>query len=250
VNVPRRYRIALRAYPRAYREARQDEIQATLAEADDARGGRPATREAAALLRHALELRVRGSALRLAGLLVLAAALAPSGLWSTHTAVFEGGTGRSLDGPDLIVRLALAAAAILALTRRPVLAAIAGLSFPLAFQLVQRLAWADASGTDDSVLIGPRLSLPLCLLMFVAAVAAGRLSEVARRRAVMALLATASAAALAQAIHRPDLPGAGYAEPWIADLGPAAALAAAGLLLAAASAPSRLHSILMRRRRI
>jgi hypothetical protein len=48
MTAPRRYRIALRAYPARYRKGRGDELLSTLADGDDERG-HPSTREALAL---------------------------------------------------------------------------------------------------------------------------------------------------------------------------------------------------------
>jgi hypothetical protein len=50
MSAPRRYRLALLAYPGAYRAARAPELLATLAEGDDERG-HASMREAAALVR-------------------------------------------------------------------------------------------------------------------------------------------------------------------------------------------------------
>ena len=70
---PRRYRIALRAYPGRYRKGRGDELLSTLADGDDERG-RPSTREAVALGYRGLLQRGR-IATSSDGLLVIAASL-------------------------------------------------------------------------------------------------------------------------------------------------------------------------------
>ncbi len=50
VRTPRRYRLALLAYPASYRADRGPELVATLAEGDEERG-RPSVHESAALVR-------------------------------------------------------------------------------------------------------------------------------------------------------------------------------------------------------
>ena len=73
MTAPRRYRIALRAYPGRYRNDRGDELLSTLADGDDERG-HPSSREALALAYRGLLQRGR-IATSGDGLLVIAASL-------------------------------------------------------------------------------------------------------------------------------------------------------------------------------
>jgi hypothetical protein len=93
MSAPRRYRLAIRAYPAAYRMARGPELLATLTEGDQERG-RPSLREAAALVHRGLAM--RACMLTLPDWLLVAAAVLPlialvgGFTWSERIFLFEG----------------------------------------------------------------------------------------------------------------------------------------------------------------
>jgi hypothetical protein len=144
MRAPRRYRLAVFAYPSAYREARGRELLATLADGDDDRGG-PSTREAAALAYRGLQQRA-GIAVSCEGLLAIAAVIvlltAIFGLtWVERTFLLDGQVAASYwSGPDRWWAVALVTCAFTALAAGPLRAAedrrrrrrAALLTFPLA----------------------------------------------------------------------------------------------------------------------
>ena len=257
---PRRYRLALSAYPARYRNSRGPELLATLADGDDERGG-PSTREALALAYSGLLQRGRIAA-SADGLLVIAATLVLfamfAGLtWAERIWLFEGevaAIGGDSPGQWTAAALTIAAFAILAAgplravddaRRRRTVAALAFLaallvwsapasvfkhSIPSASELVEFLRWNLAG-----IYSNWQMSLP-----FAATASAGTwlilkglstLSSTARRRALAAGLFAAGAVSVALTWARPDTP-APYGRSAFADLGAAVFVTAAGMLLA------------------
>jgi hypothetical protein len=264
LNGPLRYRIALRAYPAAYRRARGAKLLATLADGDDDRGGRSA-KEAAALVYRGLAMRTgvatSGGGLLVAASVVLLVALTGGFTWAEREFLFRGDTAAyGTDRPGLWLSTALAVVALAALTIGPSGAwdsprrrrAAILLACPLALAVFTgpgRVVHIGLSGTGS---VGEFLgSLPAAVyanwnLTLPASVAAmlgmalvlrilDRLRPSARPRALAAALVLLSATAVVQAWHRPDLP-AEYGRSAFADLGAGAFVAALGLLLAAVAA--------------
>ena len=128
MSAPRRYRVALRAYPAAYRRSRGSELMATLADGDDDRG-RPSMREAGALAYRGLAMRIR-AATSPEGLLTAAAVLVLVSLiggfsWADRVLFVHNERGDSApvtitwDGPGIWWQTALAAAAFVVLATGP-----------------------------------------------------------------------------------------------------------------------------------
>jgi hypothetical protein len=162
MTAPRRYRIALRAYPAHYRKDRGDELLSTLADGDDERG-RPSTREALALGYRGLLQRGR-IATSSDGLLVVAASLVLVLMlfnlsWGDSVMRLHPGiiVGWNL-GPGTWVEAVLLASACTVLAagpgravedpRKRRLAAVAVFFFAL-------IAWAGPGGIFRYVLPGP-----------------------------------------------------------------------------------------------
>ncbi len=162
MTAPRRYRMALRAYPGRYRKDRGDELLSTLADGDDERG-HPSSREALALAYRGLLERGR-IATSGDGLLVIAASLVLVLMlfnlsWGDSVQPFDRGItiGWNL-GPGTWVEAALLASACTVLAAGPGRAvddprrrriATAAVFF---FALV---AWAGPGGIFKYVMPGP-----------------------------------------------------------------------------------------------
>jgi hypothetical protein len=263
MTVPRRYRLALRLYPAAYRARRGAELVATLADGDDDRGG-PSTREAAALAYRGLIERARLAASP-DGLLVAAAALVVLALaggftWSERVFLFRGAVGAiASDPPGFWWAHALSTGAFVVLAvslgpawdsrRRRTATALLALPFtvvmftspgrlfhaglPDAETLVEFVKWAPAAVFDNWPLTLPA-SASSMLVTWIALWVCGRVGPVARRRALGGAMVLLCASVVGQAWHRPNLP-AEYGRSALADLGPATYIAALGLLTALAA---------------
>ena len=164
MTTPRRYRLALLAYPASYRADRGPELVATLAEGDEERG-RPSLRESAALVRRGIAMRARRLE-RPDWLLAAAAALALLALlgaftWAERPFLFRGNAGGFMtDGPGVWWALALGVAAYVA---------VAALFF-------------DAAETPRRRRIAALLAAPLALVIFATrAASSGRDSRGPRR---------------------------------------------------------------------
>ena len=255
MRAPRRYRLAVLAYPSSYREARGRELLATLADGDDDRGG-PSTREAAALAYRGLQQRA-GIAVSGEGLLTIAAVIvlvtAILGLtWVERTFMLDGDVAAMyMSGPDRWWAVALVACAFTVLAAGPFRAAedrrrrrrAALLAFPLALLFLNAPGWLFANGFPNPAEFGDYLVLRVeatwanraITVPDAAMVAAGTwlllavVSELrprARLPVLAATLAILSAAAVVATWDRPvlhvDDPRAhvdAYAQSAFADLG-------------------------------
>jgi hypothetical protein len=275
MSTPRRYRIALRTYPAAYRRERGPELVATLADGDDNRGG-PSTGEAFALALHGLALRAAavGSP---QGLLAVAAALVTLPLigafgWAEHTFVSESGTwaGFAVDAPGLWWQTALATVAFVALAIGPgkvlerprrrlactlLAAPVALLVFatparifdaglPDAAAIAQSLGWLATAPVDY-----PQLTLPPILLAVLGTWFSlrllGRMTPPRRQRVLACAFIALAGAVVVDAWQRPDIP-VPYERSAFDDLEAGTFLVIAGLVLALASLlhrPSRAREL-------
>jgi hypothetical protein len=258
MRTPRRYRLALLAYPRVYRAERAPELLATLAEGDTERG-RPSMHEAAALVRRGVAMRGR----MLAGpdwLLVAAAVLPLIAMVGGFTWAEDHFVDTAIltTGPDWwSFAMGVAAYAVLAVLlfdalrspRRRRIAAL--LAAPVAFLLFTApgnlfnagiptvTAVLDYAVWSVEATFHNRGSL---LPAFIAAVVAtllalevlARLASQIRRRLLSLVVAGLAAATVAKSWMRPDVP-AEYANSAFADLGTAALLAALAVPLALAA---------------
>jgi hypothetical protein len=271
VTTPRRYRLALLAYPAAYRAERGPEILATLADGDDERG-HPSLREAGALVGRGITMRARKLErpdwlLAAAAALVLAALLGAF-TWAERPFLFRGDVGGYMwDPPGVWVTLALGVTAYVAIaalffgaaeTRRSrrITALLAAPFALLLFATPGRLFWPGFPGPEavldhvrwmaSAVYHNDTITIPTAL----AAVAAtwislrliGSLAAETGRRVLSIALALAAAVAIGQAWVRPDLGSdiprpamEGYAQSAFADLGIAALLASLAVVLALAA---------------
>lgn len=266
MNGPLRYRLALRAYPGAYRRERGAELLATLADGDDDRGGRSA-KEVAALVYRGLAMRTgdatSGGGLLVAAAVVLIVALVGGFTWAerpflVHSATGVPATGTySTDGPELWLSIAIAVLALAVLTvgtdgawdspRRRRAAIL--LACPLALAVFTTPGQIVSVGLSGPSSIGQFLeSLPAAVyanwtLTLPASVAAmiglavvfrvlDRLRPSTRPRALAAALVLLSATAVVQVWNRPDLE-AEYGRSAFADLGAGAFVGALGVVLAA-----------------
>jgi hypothetical protein len=261
MNSPLRYRLALRAYPSAYRRARGSELLATLADGDDDRGGRSA-KEAAALVYRGLAMRAgnatSGGGLLVAASVVLLVALTGGFTWAERAFLFRGDVAAyGTDGPGLWLATAIVVVALAALTigpsgawdspRRRRVALL--LACPLTLGVFTTPARILYAGPSDWAAISEflghlpaavyanwRLTAPASIAavlgLAITLRALDRLPQPARPRALAAALVLLSATAVVQVWHRPDLP-AEYGRSAFADLGAGAFVAVLGLLLAA-----------------
>ena len=263
MTAARRYRVALRAYPRGYRSKRGSELLATLADGDDDRG-RPSTREATALAYRGLVMRARLAASP-EGLLVASAALlllaVTGGLtWAERVVPLHGNAAAGgSDGPGLWWTLAIGVSALTTIAAGPfgVLgsprrrAVTVLLACPLAMAVFTQPGRIFYAGLPDAATVAEFLewlpaavfhnwaitlpaSLASMLGTWIALRALERLNPPGRHSALAAALAILGTVAVAQAWQRPDL-AAEYGRSAYADLGPATFVAALGLLLAMAA---------------
>jgi hypothetical protein len=263
VRTPRRYRVALLAYPAAYRAARGPELVATLAEGDEERGG-PSLRESAALVGRGITMRAR--MVDRPDWLLIAAAFLPlvavvgGFTWAervfTDSAILTTGPGWWGFAMGVAAFVALAVllfAAHETARRRRITALLAG---PLAFLVFSAPGNLFNGGVPspgsvldyavwsvEAAFVNRTHTLPAIVAAmlgtWLALKVLARLTPQARRRVLSLVLAALGAVAVAQSLIRPDLP-AEYAQSALADLGGAAMLAAVAVPLAlAALLPSR-----------
>jgi hypothetical protein len=272
MTAPWRYRLALAAYPARYRAERGRELLSTLADGDDDRG-RPSTREAVALAYRGLLERSRMAATP-DGLLVIAAALvlftAFAGLtWAERLYLFRGEVGiRSTEVVDMWAGTALVASAVAVVAavafgsadnarRRRFAALVAFVAVPILWVSpgeVFKYSIPDAGqlwdyfvGIFPAIFRNHEVVLPPAAAAaagtWVALWALGRLSPETRRRVLAAALCAAGTVAVALTVTRPDLPTPGprdavegYARDAFSDLGAAAFVTVASVLLALVAA--------------
>lgn len=271
MRIPRRYRLALLAYPAAYRADRGPELAATLAEGDEERGG-PSLRESAALVMGGVAMRARNLE-RPDWLLAAAAALVLVALlgaftWAERPFLFRGDVGGYMtDGPGVWWSLALGVAAYVAIAalffgaaetsrRRRTAALLAAPLALLIFATPGRLFWAGFPSPEavidhavwiaQAVYLNETITLPTALAAVAASWIAlrviGSLATETRRGVLSICLALLAAVAIAQSWLRPelgtDIPRSfteGYAQSAFADLGSAALLASVAMVLALAA---------------
>jgi hypothetical protein len=262
MRVPLSYRLALRAYPRAYRVQRAPELMATLAEGDEERG-RASLREAAALVRRGLAKRVgmhdpADWLLAAAAALVLAA-LVGGFTWAERRFLFRGDVAAfATDGPGVWWALTLGLGAYVALVglffdvlERPrrqrgavlLAAPLALVCFPIHARVFYEglpnpvAVLDDVVWTAEAVFHNRSVTVPMTLVAiaatWVALTALRRMAPEMRRRVLSAVLAVAAAIAVAQSLLRPEVPS--YAQSAFADLGTAAFLTALAIPLALAA---------------
>ena len=246
MKTPRRYGAALRAYPARYRAGRGPELLATLADGDDDRG-RPSTREAAALAYRGLAMRARlvtaPEGLLVAAAILVLVALTGGFVWAERVYLLHGQAAAfGTDGPGKWSTLALGVSAYLVLApRRRAPAAL--LAFPLALAFTTqpgRLLYSGLPVVEffkwlpSTTFHSWELALETMIATWVALAGLGRLTPQARSRVLGGALAILGVIVVAQTYSRPDLPPE-YGQSAFADLGPAAFITAAGLLLASAA---------------
>jgi hypothetical protein len=258
VRTPRCCRVALRAYPAAYRADRGPELAATLAEGDDERGG-PSLRESAALVVGGIAMRAR-KLQRPDWLLVAAAALPLIAViggftWAEHVFVGSallstgpGWWGLSMGVAAYVVLAVVVCGALESRRRRAIAALLAAPFVFLAFTAPGNLVNAGlpsvatvldyAVWSVEASFVNRSETLPAMLAAvagsWVALEALSRLSPPGRRRVLGVVLAALAAIAVAESLSRPDLP-VEYAQSAFADLGGAALLAALSVPLALAA---------------
>ncbi|HEY1277577.1 MAG TPA: hypothetical protein VGF25_21905 [Thermoleophilaceae bacterium] len=260
MRTPRLYRIALRAYPTAYRAARGAELAATLADGDAERG-RPSKREALALVGRGLAMRVR-SATAPAGLLVAAAVLmllaVVGGFDWADTAYLSYGPGLIVafgDGPSWALQVALGVGAYMAIVAgpfgaaesRPRRLAAAWFAAPVAIVILLTPGRLFQHGPPDGGAVGEFLrwapavvadwpvTAPACagamLATWLGLSALGRLGQRHRERLLAGFLAVLGAVVVARIWLLPNLPDE-YGNRSVGDLGTAALLTAGAVLVA------------------
>ncbi len=264
MRTPRRYRLALRAYPARYRKSRGAELLATLADGDDDRG-HPSTREAAVLTYRGLlqrgRIAVSGESLlaTAAGLVLVTMFFGLA--WVERRAVFaDGAVLATSDGLEewptaalLVSAFAVLAAgpfrALESRRRRLAAAAIALIAAPVLwfapgaflFEPAPSPAWVVESVLLrlEVVYLAWHVTLP-----FAAATAAGtwvalellsRLAPAARRQILAAGIFAAGCVAVVTVLTRPDLSGEFVSSP-SREVGAAAFVTGAGMLLALVAA--------------
>lgn len=133
----RRYRLALLAYPPAFRATHGPEMLATLSEGD-ARRGAPSSREACSLVIHGIAQRCApsggGNLLGLIGTLALLLALTPDGWWAHSSLTGGPDIAPGVVGPPDEARTPLGLAGLLAMAAvAPRAATVAGMLVPYAW---------------------------------------------------------------------------------------------------------------------
>jgi hypothetical protein len=262
VSAPRRYRLALLAFPRTARAHHAEDLLGVLHAADSERGA-ASWREAAQLLIAGLGLRVEGAAtwltpLRLsiaAGLLCGLGAFAPGSAWGLRAP----GPGRYfvIAGPTPELRWALLGAAALALGSavasrglKPLFAVsvgagCGGLVLELSATLRRSLPPGAGVGIRQAVEHGLLFGGVLSIAVLLASVGLERLAARHRVRVTAACVAIASIAALATTLQGDPHAGAGGSSVSAApgQLGPA------GLLIGATAALGGLAALARRQPR-
>jgi hypothetical protein len=271
MRIPRLYRVALMAYPAAYRAERGPELAATLADGDDQRG-RPSLREAAALVGRGIAMRAcrleRPDWLLAAAAALVLVALLGAFTWAERPFLFRGGVGGYMwDPPGVWLTLGLGLVAYVAIaalffraaetTRRRFITALFAAPFALLlFASPGRLFWAGFPGleavldhvrwTASAVYLNDTITIPTALVAVAATWISLRvirsLAAESRRRVLSISLALAAAVAIGESWLRPeldtDIPRSftdGYAQSAFADLGLAALLAALAVVFALAA---------------
>jgi hypothetical protein len=266
MTAPRRYRLALRAYPRGYRKSRGAELLATLADGDEDRG-HASVREAAALAYRGMLERAR-IATSGEGLLVLAAGLvlftmvfgltwaerlylfrgevaamgtdAP-GTWSgaalliSAFTILAAGPLRALDSARR--RNAVVAAFFLALLVWPAPGSIFKYGIPNPVELAEFMRW-NLSGIYSNWQVTVPFAAVTAAGTWLALRMLSRLRPAARGTALAAGLFAAGAVAVTLVATRPDLP-AEYGRSAFADLGSAAFVTGLSMLLALVAASAK-----------
>lgn len=199
---PRRYRLAMWACPAPYRRARGTEIFTTLEDSDRERDG-PSAREAIALLRHGIGLRIAAPyaapLLAVLGILAITAALAPDGWWGHHpvptTPTSDGGFGPN----PPVLRMVLAATGLVALgTARPRTAVAIALATPYAVLVSSDLEMAYGL---QAFRVRAGEALPLAAIsVMVATGAAGTIRTMRRTALDTAMISTGLAGSSAAAL--------------------------------------------------
>ena len=258
MRTPRRYRLALMAYPDAYREARGPELLATLAEGDEERGG-PSMRESVALVGRGIAMRTR--LLSLPDWLLVAAAALPliaqlggltwvQRIFDDSTILMTGpGWWPFATGVAGFVALAVLLFEAHENARRRRVTAL--MVIPLAFVLFAApgnllnvglpspgLVFEYMRLSVEGSVVNWTHTLPAIAAAVVATwlvlTALATLAPEARRRVLSLALAGLAAVAVASSLSRPELP-ADYAQSAFADLGGAALLVALSVPLAIAA---------------
>lgn len=216
MNVPRRYRIALRAFPRGARTRHAGPVLDVLAQSDRDRGS-ASWHEALALLWAGCMLRLHLvlwvlTAVRLARLaaaLTVLAAAAPASMWSVRGPIAGERGYAILDGPTPLARWALLTAAALAFAatsrgvRRDRIPAVgiatlgAGIAFALAMALRDPMPGLSMSELGLACLHGFGFAAVVVLGAFLLT----RLPDLARLRAGIGAVVIAGIVALSGAMH-------------------------------------------------
>jgi hypothetical protein len=255
VNPPRRYRVALLAFPRAARSRHAADLLGVLYDADGEHGS-PSWREAAHLVIAGLGLRIERGViwlmplrlLLIAGVVAAAGAFAPGAAWGQRMP----GPGRYyvIAGPTPALRWALLAAAVLAVTLRAqdrgfkrlaaLSVAASALGFALAF-----LSTVHGPGFPAARLgIAPAISALPSAAAFGAAIllallALSRLSPRHRARSAAVCMGLAYLAALGTTLQGDPQGNLGVLSP--RQLGPAGLMIATTLALGIGAALAKRH---------
>jgi hypothetical protein len=216
VSVPRRYRIALRAFPRGARKRHAGQLLDVLAQSDRDRGS-ASWHEALALLWAGCMLRLHlvlwvltaARLARLAAALTVLAAASPASLWSVRGPVAGERGYALLDGPTPLARWALLTAAAFALAatsrgvRRDRIAVVgvaalgAGTTFALAMALRDPIPGLSVDELGAACLRGAGFAAVVVL----GALLLARLPGFARLRAGVGAVVIAGVVALSGAVH-------------------------------------------------
>jgi hypothetical protein len=247
VTSPRRYRLALLAFPGAARRRHASDLLGVLRETDADRG-RPSWREATYLLSAGLGLQLQRATgtftpsrlIIVAATSAAACALAPGSQWALRSRVLSHGHSYFVvEGPTPILRWALLAGSGLALATVTaqrgfrarawisLLAGAAGLGLSLLSLLHRPGVQGGPSATN--VWCAAFAGGVLGSGVLVASLALSRLPMVARVRCVAGCLVLACLAALTAAVQADPLGNLGSLAPW--QLGPAGLLTAWTVLL-------------------
>ena len=251
-TTPRRYRLSLLAYPRRWRDAHGDDIRATLADGDDARGT-PSWREARALalngaavrLRPVTAARAQQRLLAFGALSLLTASVLPARAWAERSL---GSGVPVLDGPPpsgrtLLAAVALAVLSILSSRRLRSAYVAAACTLALTGMIAFAVVWSRTSPRPPTFawhLLAEPAAAASCVAVAVALLAS-RTARLRRLVCATALLAVAIEALIsAMTLTGPAAGGASRVAPW--HLGPGGALtlaATASALLTFAGASMR-----------
>lgn len=246
MTTPRRYRIALRAFPRAARERHRDDVLSTLSDADDRRGG-ASWAEAWQLLTAGISLRVRcladvltsGRLLSCAAALALLVAVAPASTWVQRTGLPGQPHGYFVrDGPTPVLRWALiaigASALVVALHGRRPVPVLGALGFGLVGFAASVAEALHRPGAHPLSLTEIRQCLlagaALTLVVLATSRMSGRISHSRRVQFAAGLLMICGVMALVAALHADAPSDLATLRLW--QLRPAGLVATATVLLA------------------